>query len=91
VPPPTSEPGTPTRRERKASRRLSEVEWFEAQLRPRFRADATAADQLAKTRASKVEDALLANGKVDPVRVFIDTTKTTQEKDDKIRMELALE
>ena len=28
---------------------------------------------------------LLANGKVDPVRVFIDTTKTTQEKDDKIR------
>jgi len=25
------------------------------------------------------------------VRVFIDTTKTTQEKDDKIRMELALE
>jgi hypothetical protein len=91
APPPTAEPGPPTRRERKASRRLSEVEWFEAQLRPRFRADATAADQLAKTRASKVEDALLANGKVDPVRVFIDTTKTTQEKDDKIRMELALE
>ncbi|UHQ18210.1 DUF748 domain-containing protein [Lysobacter sp. KIS68-7] len=85
------EPGKPSRHERKAARRNSEVEWLEAQLRPRFRANATAADQLAKTRASEVQDALLSSGKVDPTRVFVDTTKTTQEKDDKIRMELALE
>ena len=86
-----AEPGKPTRRERKAARRQSGVEWLEAQLRPRFRADATAADQLAKTRAAQVQDALLSGGKVDPTRVFVDATKRTQEKDDKIRMELALE
>jgi hypothetical protein len=81
----------PTRRERKAARRGSEVAWLESQLRPRYRADATAADQLAKARAAAVQDALLANGKVDPVRVFLDATKSTQEEKGKMRMELALE
>ena len=81
----------PTRRERKAQRRASEVAWLESQLRPRYRADATAADQLAKARAAAVQDALLANGKVDPVRVFLDATKSTQEEKGKMRMELALE
>ena len=72
-------------------RRSSEVAWLESQLRPRYRADATAADQLAKARAAAVQDALLANGKVDPVRVFLDATKSTQEEKGKMRMELALE
>ncbi|MGO4551778.1 DUF748 domain-containing protein [Lysobacter sp. 2RAF19] len=100
VPPSTSVPvevelvldnPNPTRRERKAQRRSSEVAWLESQLRPRYRADATAADQLAKARASAVQDALLANGKVDPVRVFLDATKSTQDEKGKMRMELALE
>ncbi|MUV14049.1 DUF748 domain-containing protein [Noviluteimonas gilva] len=81
----------PTRRERKAQRRSSEVAWLESQLRPRYRADAGAADQLAKARAAAVQEALLANGKVDPVRVFLDATKSTQEEKGKVRMELALE
>jgi hypothetical protein len=89
--PPAEAPAKPTRRERKAAHRSNEVDWMEAQLRPRFRADATAADQLAKTRAAAVQEALLANGKIDPTRVFIDATKAAQDKDDKVRMELALE
>ena len=44
-----------------------------------------------QARAAAVQDALLANGKVPPERVFIDATRSVQDKDDKVRMELALE
>jgi hypothetical protein len=88
----TTEPAAePTRRERKAARRSSEVEWLEAQLRPRFKADATASTELSKTRALAVQEALLANGKVDPARVFADTSKSPTDQEDVVRMELALE
>jgi hypothetical protein len=86
-----TEPAKQTRRERKASRRDAEVAWLESQLRPRFRAPPGAGEELAKTRAFAVQDALLENGKVDPQRVFVDTNKSPQVKDDKVRMELALE
>lgn len=81
----------PTRRERKAARRSSEVEWLEAQLRPRFKADATASTELSRTRALAVQEALLANGKVDPARVFADTSKSPTDQKEVVRMELALE
>jgi hypothetical protein len=88
---PDATPAKPTRRERKAARRSSEVEWLEAQLRPRFRADPNAATELARARARAVQEALLANGKVDPTRVFTDTSKSPHDEKDVVRMELALE
>jgi len=79
-----------TRRERKASKRQGQVAWLEGQLRPRFKAAPADRIELARARATAVQQALLADGSLDPGRVFLAGNLAPVAKDDVVRMELAL-
>ena len=80
-----------TRKERRAARKDSEIEWLEQQLRPRYRAAQDELVKLGQARATAVQEALLAGGAIDPARVFLAGNRQVEAKDDKVRMKLALE
>jgi hypothetical protein len=77
-------------RDERRERKHAEVVWLEAQLRPRFKADPSAAPQLAQARAKAVQEALLGSGKLDPTRVFLATNLSPVDKDGMARLQLAL-
>ncbi|MDR7133360.1 hypothetical protein J2X06_000544 [Lysobacter niastensis] len=80
-----------TRKERRASRKDSEIEWLEEQLRPRYRVAQDELVKLGQARATAVQEALLAGGAIDPARVFLAANLQVEGKDDKVRMKLSLE
>jgi uncharacterized protein involved in outer membrane biogenesis len=77
-------------RERQDARKQADVEWLQSQLRPRFKADPAEGAQLAQARAKAIQDALLAPGKLDPTRVFLDGSLSSVSEGGLTRLELQL-
>ncbi len=76
--------------ERRASRRDAEVAWLESELRPRFAVGGDALLQLGQARAVAVQQALLADGELDPTRVFLASSLRGEPHEGRMRVELAL-
>jgi hypothetical protein len=90
-PPEAPEPGDElSRKERKAARQLARIAWLEEQLRPRFTASDSELVQLGQTRATAVQEALLADGGLDPARVFLAAGQQAVAADGMMRVELGL-
>ena len=60
-------------------------------LRPEFLPTDAELAALGTARAEAVRDALLADGAIDPARVFLSTRQAVKSKDTAVRMELSLE
>jgi len=71
-------------------RKLQEAEWMRAQLRTALLPSNAEIAKLGAARATKVRDALLADGSVDPARVFMATEMTASEINGHSRLELKL-
>ena len=68
------------------------LEFLEKELRPRFVATKSQRDQLARTRADAVQEAILDNGEIDPERVFLTERESGKSSSPEIvRLELRLE
>ena len=67
-----------------------EVQWLEAQLRPKFQATDAELNELAVARGNAVQEALLSNAGLDPSRVFIANNIELKEHDGMVRMELQM-
>lgn len=80
----------PTRGERIALRDQYEIAQLEDRLQPRFEATTEELTQLARDRAVVVQDALLADGAIDPARIFLATDLAVEPNDGMMRMELHL-
>lgn len=76
--------------ERRAQRKEGEVAWLEAQLRPRSAVDEHALVQLGQARAVAIQQALLADGSLDPSRVFLASALQGTAGDGSVRVELQL-
>jgi hypothetical protein len=72
----------------KAVANAAQVKWLEEQLRPKFAPGEAELAALGQARADLVKQSLLAEGAIDPGRVFVATDKAVTAKDDKVRMEL---
>lgn len=72
-------------------RRNRQSIWMADQLRPRFLPGDADLAALGTARAEAVRDALLADGALDPARVFLSTQQAVKPKGDTVRMELQLE
>jgi hypothetical protein len=72
----------------KAVANAAQVKWLEEQLRPKFAPGEAELAALGQARADVVKQSLLAEGAIDPGRVFIATDKAGTAKDDKVRVEL---
>lgn len=77
-------------KEKRAAKKSAEVEWLEAQLKPKFQASDAELIALGKARGEAVQAALLSAGELDPARVFLATNIPLKEHEGKVRMELAM-
>jgi hypothetical protein len=73
------------------ARRNREAALMADTLRPKFLPTDAELAALGRTRAEAVRDALLADGAIDPARVFLSTRQAAKAKDSAVRMELSLE
>lgn len=90
-PPDAPEPAEDTTRaERREARDAFEIAWLEGELRPLYAVDAQALSALGQARAAAVRDALLADGSVDPARVFVALDLAAAPHEGMMRMELQL-
>lgn len=71
-------------------RRQREIDWMRDQLRTPFLPSAAELEKLGRDRALAVRDALLADGKIDPTRLFLVTGDTLSAREGTSRMELKL-
>ncbi|GAB3340987.1 DUF748 domain-containing protein [Marilutibacter aestuarii] len=76
--------------ERRESRRDADVAWLEDALRPRFAVGEDELVQLGQARAVAVQEALLADGGLDPTRVFLASSLRGEPHEGRMRVELAL-
>jgi uncharacterized protein involved in outer membrane biogenesis len=90
VPEPPAPPEDTPRAEARAAAERAEVEFLEAAARKAVPAEAGALEALAEARARSIERALLAEGKLEPGRVFLTRNGKVAPKDGKLRFELAL-
>lgn len=74
----------------KDRRKMQEVDWMRAQLRTVFLPSSAELAKLGSARAIAVRNALLADGNIDPARVFMATERSVNEADGHSRMELEL-
>lgn len=88
--PPTTEEEA-TRKEKRALREQAQVAWLKTELLARYQATPAELQELGRTRASAIQDALLAGGELDPVRVFITANKAPAAHEGQVRLELGLE
>lgn len=80
-----------TRKERRAQREQAQAVWLRTELLARYQATPAELQELGRARASAIQDALLAGGELDPVRVFITANKSPVAHEGKVRLELGLE
>ncbi|MGH8026758.1 MAG: DUF748 domain-containing protein, partial [Pseudoxanthomonas sp.] len=80
-----------TRKERRALREQAQAAWLKTELLARYQATPPELQELGRTRASAIQDALLAGGDLDPVRVFITANKSPTAHEGQVRLELGLE
>lgn len=71
-------------------RTLLESQWLRSELRTSFAPSAAQLAALGTARATAVRDALLADGTVDPSRVFMETAMTATANNGHSRLELKL-
>ena len=91
---PDQEPATEeeaTRKQKRALREQAQAAWLKTELLSRYQATPADLQALGRARASAVQDALLAGGELDPVRVFITANKSPVAHEGKARLELGLE
>lgn len=88
--PPTTEEEA-TRKEKRALREQAQVAWLKTELLARYQATPAELQELGRIRASAIQDALLAGGELDPVRVFITANKAPAAHEGQVRLELGLE
>lgn len=79
-----------SRKEKRNARDLAEIDWLKEQLRPQYTASAGDLSVLGQARASAVQEALLADGKLEPTRVFLATGQGALFKEGVVRIELQL-
>lgn len=79
-----------SRKEKKVAKKSIEVEWLEAQLRPKFQASDAELTELGNARANAVQEMLLAGSELDPARVFIANNIELKAHEGKVRMELQM-
>ena len=72
-------------------RTIAETQWLRSQLRPLFAPSSAELTALGTARASAIRAALLADGKVDPARVFIVNDLKATPSDGHSRLELKFE
>jgi hypothetical protein len=87
--PPEAPEGTPRAEAREAAER-AEIGFLEAAARKAVTAEDGALEALAEARARAIERALLAEGKLEPGRVFLTRNGKVGPKDGRLRFELAL-
>lgn len=80
-----------TRKEKRALREQAQAAWLKTELLARYQATPAELQELGRTRASAIQDALLAGGELDPVRVFITANKAPAAHEGQVRLELGLE
>lgn len=68
-----------------------ETRWLREQLRPAFAPNATQLAELGTARATAVRNAVLADGTIDPARVFTQTSATATSAEGHSRLELKFE
>lgn len=76
--------------ERRASRREADIAWLEGELRPRYAVAENELLQLGQARAVAIQAALLADGNLDPTRVFLASSLQAAEHEGRMRVELQL-
>lgn len=84
-------PPAPAPDEKGDARKAREADWLLAELRPAFMPGAPELEKLGTERGEAVKNALLADGAIDPARVFISARESVSAQDGKARMELKLE
>jgi hypothetical protein len=72
-------------------RTAAEANWLRAQLRPTFAPSSAELTELGSQRATSVRAALLADGSVDPARVFIVNDMKATPTGGRSRLELKFE
>lgn len=77
-------------KEKRAARKSADVEWLEAQLKPKYLPDDADLAALGAARGEAVQDALLKDGTLAPDRVFLSMNASLKEYEGKVRMELAI-
>lgn len=80
-----------TRKQRRALREQAQAAWLRNQLLARYQATPAELQELGRSRASAIQNALLAGGELDPVRVFITANKSPAAHEGQVRLELELE
>ena len=86
----TAEQGEAGWREKRAAKKSAEVEWLEAQLKPKYLPGEADLAALAAARGEVVQDALLKDGTLPPNRIFLATNAPLKEHEGKVRMELQM-
>lgn len=77
-------------KEVKLAAATAQVGWLETALRPKFAPSDAQLAALGQARADAVKQALLADGEIEPSRVFVSTAKSVTAKGDAVQMELAV-
>ena len=90
-PEPVAAEGEASRKEKRALREQAQAAWLKTELLARYQATPAELQELGRTRASAIQDALLAGGELDPVRVFITANKAPAAHEGQVRLELGLE
>jgi hypothetical protein len=91
LPDPPAAPEDADRAQKRELRDNAAIDWLQAQLAPLYAATPDELQALAQARAAAVQDALLADGAIDPARVFVATNLSVAPHEGKARMELKLE
>ncbi len=86
----TPEQGEAGWKEKRAAKKSAEVEWLEAQLKPKYLPGEADLAALAAARGEVVQDALLKDGTLPPNRIFLATNAPLKEHEGKVRMELQM-
>lgn len=79
------------RAERRSLRDAHDADWLASELRPRFAPDEAEVSALALARAAAIQEALLAEGGMDPARVFVSNVTPLAAREGQVSIELALE
>lgn len=91
---PTDPPAPPEDADRATRRALAdahELQWLRGELLPLFTPDDAALAALAQARAEAIQSALLAEGVLEPTRVFVTAAAAGGESPSEVSVELALD
>jgi hypothetical protein len=91
LPEPPPPPEGSSREEARTLREAAAVTWLEQAARTAVTADPAALGQLAEERAAAIERALLADGALEPTRVFKVREGKVSAEDGRVRFELGLQ